>query len=309
MLNEDRTSLERYLDGTAHRPFIYRVLVPKAILLLKAVIPDAVVRPLATPWMYRFLREKATSGADPVIYFYLDAILVLFLIGYAIVGERLWVRLFPRSRRPELVPIGLLVLLVPFIAEHHGHIYDFSVLFFIMTLLYMIVTEQHAIYLAIFTVSLFNKETTCLAAVAYACYFADRLPRKTFVLMMLAQAAAFLLVYYGLKLHYAGNPGRGMEHWVREQLHWFFSLSLSDYLAYVGGMLLIAYRWPTKPLVLRRSAWMLVPHIALCLVGAYPGEFRNLYESLPLLSLFILHSVQDIVIGSSPDHQPHGAIA
>ena len=93
--------------------------------------------------MYRLLRDKATGGADAVNYFYLDAILVISLIAYAIVGQRLWVRLFPESRHPDLVPIGLLALLLPFIAEHHGHIYDFSVLFFMMTLLYMIVTERH----------------------------------------------------------------------------------------------------------------------------------------------------------------------
>ena len=119
--------------------------------------------------------------------------------------------------------------------------------------------------------------------------------------MMFAQAAAFVLVYYGLRLHYSGNPGRGMEHWLKEQIHWLFSLSFAEYLAYLGGMLLVAYRWPTKPLVLRRSAWMLVPHLALFIVGAYPGEFRNLYESMPLLSLFILQSIQQVVTGSGPE--------
>jgi hypothetical protein len=302
MLHESRVSLERYLDGTAHRPFIYRQLVPRAILMLRTIVPDAVARPIATSGMFKHLMVKAREGVDPVIYLHLTAILMAFLAGYAIVGQRLWMRLFPGSRYPELVPIGLLTLLTPFIAENTGHIYDFSVLFFMASLLYMIATRRHALYLLVFAIAMLNKETTILASVAYAACFAGRLPAKIFLAMMSAQALAFLLIYSGLGMYYADNPGSGMENWLREQFNWLFSSEFSAFLAYLGGILLVAYRWPAKPSMIRRSAWMFAPHLLLFVRGAYPGEFRNLYESVPLLSLFILRNIQELVAGPCPSN-------
>ena len=301
MLGETRVSLERYLDGTADRPFVYRVLVPRAIIVLKAIVPEAVVRPIATSRLFDHMLVKSREGADPVSYFYLSVILMASLTGYAIVGQRLWLRLFPDGRRSALVPVGLLVLILPFIAEHHGHIYDFSVLFFMMTLLYLIATHRHALFLLTLAISMLNKETTVLILIAYAAYFVDRLPVKTLFLMIGAQQIAFLLIYLGLRQHFAPNSGQAMETWIRQQVAWFFSLPFTDFLSYLGGMLLIGLRWPEKPMVLRRSAWMIAPHLALFLVGALPGEFRNLYESLPLLSLLILRNIQMLVSGSSSD--------
>ena len=298
MLVEERVKLERYMDETAPRPFIFRVLVPRIIHGLKATIPDTVGRPIADRVVVPLLPRSLVNSADRVTHFYLAGILVLSLIGYALVAGRLYLRLFPGLHYPEAVPVGMLALLLPFVAGNVGHIYDYTLLFFMVSLWYAIATHQHFLFLGLFTVSCFNKETTVFAAIAYACYFVDRISWKALIPMVLTQGVIFSLIYLSLRHHYAGNPGRNVENWTASQFAWLGRQTFADYLSWLGGILLVAYHWPDKPLVMRRTAWVLVPHLCLVVTSAFPGEVRNLYESVPLLSLFVLRNIQELVGGS-----------
>lgn len=304
MLVEERVRLDRYLDETAHRPFMFRVLVPRSIRLLKATIPDAAVKPIADRVMNHLLPRSLEDPVDKVAHFYLSAILCLSLLGYALVGARLYLRLLPPVPYPEVFAVGFLLLLVPFTAGITCHLYDFTLLLLMAALLYAIATHQHALYLILFTVSCFNKETTLFASVAYTCYFADRMPWKAFIPMVLAQGLIFVLIYFSLHRYYAGNGGTNLEFWLAEQLKFLGRRSFADYLSWLGGVLLVAFHWPDKPLMMRRSMWMVVPNVCLVATSAFPGEVRNLYESLPLLSLFVLHNIRELVVGAdSPlDH-------
>jgi hypothetical protein len=191
----------------------------------------------------------------------------------------------------------MLTILFPFVAGNVGHIYDFTQLLFMAALLGAMAAGRQGLYLVLFTCACFNKETTIFASIAYAFYFVDHLRRRTLVAMLLAQALIFGLIYFGLRRHYAGNPGQGMENWAAAQMAWLGRRTFSEYLAWTGGILLVAYRWPEKPVLMRRAAWVLVPHLALIVTSAYPGEVRNLYESLPILSLFVLRNVALLVSG------------
>jgi hypothetical protein len=97
MLVQERVKLQRYLEGTAHRPFIYRVLVPGIIHLLTATIPDSVVRPSADRVMGHLLPQSMDDSADRVAHLYLEGILILSLIGYALVAGLLYVAGSPVS--------------------------------------------------------------------------------------------------------------------------------------------------------------------------------------------------------------------
>ena len=299
LLVEERVKLDRYLNETAHRPFIFRILVPQSIRLLKATIPDAMVKPIADRTMNHLLPRSLKDPVDKVAHFYLAAILYLSVLGYALVGARLCLRLFPAVRDPEILAVGFLLLLIPFTAGTVAHLYDFTVLLLMAALLYAIATHQHALYLILFAVSCFNKETTLFASVAYTCYFVDRMPWKMFIPMVLAQGLIFLLIYLNLRRYYAGNSGTNLENWVAEQLTFLGRRSFADYLSWLGGILLVAFHWPDKPLMMRRSMWMVVPNVCLIVTSALPGEVRNLYESLPLLSLFVLQNIRELVAGAS----------
>jgi hypothetical protein len=296
MLVEERVMLDRYLDETAHRPFIFRVLVPRSVRVLKAAIPDALVKPIADRVMNPFLPRSLEEPVDKVAHFYLAAILSLSVFGYALVGSTLYLKLFPAVRYPEVLAVGFLLLLIPFTAGTVAHVYDFTVLLLMAALLYAIAAQQHVLYLLLFTVSCFNKETTLFASVAYTCYFVDRMAWTTFIPMVLAQGLVFVLIYLGLHRYYAGNGGANLESWLAEQLTFLGRRSFADYLSWLGGVLLVAFRWPEKPLMMRRSMWMVVPNVCLVVTSAYPGEVRNLYESLPLLSLFVLHNTRELVL-------------
>jgi hypothetical protein len=148
------------------------------------------------------------------------------------------------------------------------------------------------LFLVLFAVSCLNKETTLLMTVAYAAYFYDRLPRRKFLLYLGIQCLTFGLIYGYLRYHFAANPGVSMEIVWLDQLQWFMGRTFGDFATFLIIAGLIAYRWDEKPLVLRRAAAMLVPHIALFLIAVNPGEMRNFYESLPLLTLLFCRNLQ-----------------
>jgi hypothetical protein len=73
---------------------------------------------------------------------------------------------------------------------------------------------------------------------------------------------------------------------------WFTGCSFQDLATLLVILTLIAFRWHKKPLVLRRAAAMLIPHLGLFLVAAAPGEVRDFYESVPLLTLFVCRNLE-----------------
>ena len=148
-------------------------------------------------------------------------------------------------------------------------------------LLYAIASHRHWLFLVLFTVSCYNKETTVFAAIAYVCYLVDRMPYQAFLPMVFARGVVFSLIYFGLHRRLPGNPGKALENWTAEQLAFLGRRSFADYLSWLGGILLVAYHWPDKPSVMRRSSWMLVPDGSLALTFAYPGEVGALARAFP----------------------------
>ena len=69
MLREERVSLDYYIDGEAHRPFAFRVLVPQALRAIDAVTPppmDQVVDRWGGEWIAALgsFRSDAPAGTS-----------------------------------------------------------------------------------------------------------------------------------------------------------------------------------------------------------------------------------------------------
>jgi hypothetical protein len=306
MLKESRVSIDSYIDGTVSRPFAYRVLIPQTLRAFIAAAP----RPVADVLDHwgQAIRSKVfhgftlASNGDPILsgpgskypqaIFMLAALHFACLVGYALIGSSLYARLFPNSNfRPVAAPL-LLLLLFPIVSFGVGHMYDFSVLLFSSCLLLAMAYRQHMLYLIIFAVACFNKETTILMVFAYAMVFFRRLPFPFYALMLAAQLAIFLVIYISLKAVFAGNPGGPMEIWLFDQAGWYWHQPMTFFLVASLVAFVISFRWNEKPPFLRRSMIMVLPHCALFLYAAYPGEWRNWYESVPMLSMFVLRNVE-----------------
>lgn len=300
MLTQGRVSLDSYIDGEVSRPFAYRVLLPHIMRGINAVTPA-----WAASNLDRLGGRIAQSGPEnkyPRAIVWLAALQFASLIGYALVGATLYST--PRSRERLwshwIVAPALLLFLVPIVYKGLGHIYDFTVLFFMTCLLWAMAGRRHVLYLLVFAASCLNKETTILMSVAYAAVFFRRMVFPRYAMMLAAQIAVFLAIYAPLRMAYKDNPGSGMEVHLHEQFAYYSSHLSNGYIlvvfsiAIVLFLLLLTFRWNEKPQFLRRAAVMIVPHMALVFYGAAPGEVRNLYEIVPLISMLILCSVESI---------------
>jgi hypothetical protein len=301
MLSQIRVSLDAYIDGDVSRPFAYRVLIPSIMRGINSVTPASVASELD-----QLGHRIAWSGPEnkyPRDIVWLAVLQFASLIGYALVGASLYLTLFPgeRSWSHWIVAPALLLFLVPVVYKGLGHIYDFTVLFFMATLLWAMARERHGLYLLVFAASCLNKETTILMSVAYAAVFFQRMTLSRYAMMLAAQVMIWLAIYVPLRLAYKENPGSGVEVHLHEQFAYYHSHLSSGFIlaafcvAVILFLVLLTFRWRQKPQFLRRASAMIAPHMALLFYGAAPGEVRNLYEIVPLFSILILCSVQSMI--------------
>jgi len=309
MLQEKAVSLDYYIDGGTLKPFAYRVLIPQTLRAIDAVTPPSMV-PVLDRWAQRIAKRGSLRGDIPQAgqniirsgpenrypraIFWLAVLQFVCLIGYALVGSSLYASLFPGTRWRLLSAPFLLVLLLPIVADGFGHIYDFSVLFLFACLLRAMASERHILYLLIFTVSCFNKETTIFVSLAYAAVFFGRLPISRYAFMLAAQVAIFMVIYFSLRASFADNPGVDMAVWVGHQLGYYLRRPPVFYLEAAVVAFVLSFRWNEKPEFLRRAMVMVLPHLILTIYAAMPGELRNSYESIPLLSMLVLRNAEFI---------------
>ena len=136
---------------------------------------------LGAPLGKKLLPPDMPATSRPVYYYYFALLSVCSLLIYGVLSRRLFEDLFGRNRFfGPLIPSIALVLLLPFQARKVAHLYDFGVLVLMSALLYAMAAERHRLFLLLFAVSCFNKETTILISIAYAVYFFDTDPVVVF---------------------------------------------------------------------------------------------------------------------------------
>lgn len=304
MLHEERVRFAMYLDGTVHKPFAYRILVPLGIRVMTGVLSpslttalDRRLGELASGWRDRSVGAIALQALDtptrPLHAAAVAVVLWLSLLGYAAMSALAYRALFDADGWPRaLVPVSVLVALIPFVARGSGQLYDFTALMFMAGLLYAMAAHRHGLFLVLFAVACLNKETTVFMTLAYAACFRDTLPRRDLLRNVGLQGVIFALVYGGARYYFADNPGSGMESWWVHQISWLMRRTFADLVTFALIVALLTFQWRQKPLLLRRASVILIPHVALFVVGAPGGEFRALYESVPLLSLLAFRNLE-----------------
>lgn len=298
VVGENRVQLERLMAGTADKPFVFRQLVPSTVRLLDRVTPTVIaqgVRAGCDMVAHCFLPKPLPPDADPLDYYFLAAIMAGSLLGYAWVGRRLYHQLFPRAQDRGWTAAGLLAFNFLLCTHRVGHVYDFTVLLMMMSLLSTIARERHGWYLLVFALSCLNKETTVYATVAYTAYFAGRVRWRFLVFHVAAQIGIFSLIYGTLSYVFANNLGQGFGCFIELHKKWLLSRGLPFYLGGAVIAFMACFRWSEKPLLLRRGAWMVAANLVFFIRGGFPAEWRGFYESAPLLALLFYRNFDLLV--------------
>jgi hypothetical protein len=287
----ERTMLADVVYGRAHKPFVYRTLLPSTVRLIVSLIPTQVREAIeGVDWR--------TSGSEGAFTEFLVtcSVLCATLAGFCLAVRYLCKGVF---RAPplfaDLVSLGALVGLPPFFT-YYSYIYDFSTLLLFALGLGLMVRRRWGLYLFVFVLACLNKETAVLLTWVFAFSWFGRRPmlgRKRFNWLLGLQLGIYLLLRLGILWIYRDNPGRAVEfhlfdHNVAELLRPY---PLSTLCVGLGIVLAVFYRWSEKPLFLRIGASVLLPLLGSTLLFGFIDELRDYYEAYPALLLLISHSV------------------
>jgi len=309
LLHEDRVNLALYLDGTADKPFVYRVLNPTLVRAAEAAGAPALLRALPGPlagklpeWCAAITVTPAATCDDLAAYVAVAGVEVFafLLLIYAICR-----RLFDN---PLIALFGLgfaffgvnAVLL-----QKLSHLYDFGVLMWVTVLLLCLQRGWSIAFTLLLPLAFLTKETLILYAGGF--FLADlgrRDPGRTAALF-LVQIASYVVIHGWVRLHFAGNPGLGHEYYLPVQIYFFTEqITLPLLLLLTVALLLIFHRFGEKDAALRRAGIVIVPWFVLFLIGGVDKEVRVVFEVLPLLLLFAIDSLVRLVPGLPPSRLP-----
>ncbi len=280
--HNDRAQLDAMIAGSAHRPFQYRILVPRMAALLAPIIPQP------TGSMQSALDAILASfggASGPSIGILLIQIfsMVITVIYTARLGQALGL-----GRHSIITAAALPVIVLIFftIILRYVYIYDLPQMALFTVALYAILKNRRAVYLVLLAAATLNKETALILIIISA-WWLLRLDRSRRAwLFVAAQMAIYGLLRLALVLAYQDNPGGLVEWHIWEHLH-YVGLYYHNVLIIISAALILR-RWQSKPLFLRGALLIgLAVLLPLFLVWGYPTEIRAFMEIVPVWLLLM----------------------
>ncbi|MCI0560878.1 MAG: hypothetical protein MN733_20530, partial [Nitrososphaera sp.] len=285
------------VDGRAHRPFVYRVLVPSGISLLSSAIPDfikqTIIEKTGDTRFVKKLGWKADRLPDYVI-----AVVIFWgcFVGFALTLRSLIVLYYPgQSLLSEFAPMLALIIL-PVFFRYYNHVYDPASLLLFAVAFLLLTRKSLTWYYLTFLLAAFNKETAVLLIPFFYLAFRDTLPLPR----LISHSGLQLVLYSSIKLAltylFSGNAGSIVE------FHLGYNVSILTepgrllYIIMLYGVFafLILHRWHEKPLLLRSGLIAtLGPLVLLTLLFGNLDEPRQLYEAISFVFLLSLPTLME----------------
>ncbi len=282
------------VEGTAHRPYVTRMLVPSSLRLLAPLIPEALQEALVAQAAQFPLRLLLDWLAVPPAY---APELLLYgglawgcLAGFAL-GLRALAATVQLAAPRTTALLGTAGLLLFF---RHGYLYDFSVLLTWVWLFVGIARQRWLATLLLSVVLALNKETALLAPLFWLVYGWKQRSQLPYWRFLFGQTAIVGAVWVAQQWWFRANPGSSLE------LHWHAHLDtyssnpwpLLALAAAVAATLLLA--WPRAPQLVRSALVLLLPLSGLYGLFGFPYEFRVYYELYPIGVLCVALAVQQL---------------
>ncbi len=290
-----RSRFRPMIEGTAHRPYVQRVVVPTMVRAAGALVGHEARARLDAALDESHPATRVLDHVFPgwerdlaVEYLAAFALMWAWFLGFAYAFRALLTAVYRAPWYVEgLAPAAAYLVLVPTFAPYASYLYDPALLCLYTAALALLARRQFGAYLAVLAVACSNKETAVLLPlVFYLAYRGDPgLSTRRFFALLVAQVALVALIAGGLAWSYSDNPGgplevRGLRN-VYELPRW----SLGTIAAAVIAFVLVARGWSAKPAFLRAALVPLVPLVTLAACFGYVDELRDYYEVYPVLLL------------------------
>lgn len=292
---DERAYFSNMVEGTAWRPFVYRVLVPKTAYVIGKITPDR-----AKSAVVGFVQKAAKKRQDTLLgksseYRFEYLVVVLWMVLALGFSALIWKSTLREVMQyPEHVcfflPILGIVGTAPVLLFYGPYVYDTTTLLTFSLATHALLTGSRKLYYPTFVLSLLNKETALLLPLLFAIAFSGMTPRRRLVLEAVLQVLLWGVWRYFLTSIYGENRGSNVEfHLLDYNLSFFtyFSLKQVRFWSIIGAVSLLVFdRWKDKPIQLRRlfltSCMFLLP---LHILFAWIDEFRGLLEMYPIILL------------------------
>ena len=304
-----RIAFERFVDGTANRPFIYRQM-----LLNIANFIDSHVSQSAKHYIFtRYVHGGVSVGRDPYdsLVLHDPHYSLRYMLIYVIVFLFAWAAVYALyatakivGNPPAVAAISAiaLILFIPYCEVNAGFYYDYPELFFFAIVVYLALRVKWWWLVPVAALATWNKESFLLFTPALYPLIRTRLSRPASLAANGVIALVCAAVYEIVRIRFRNNPGGTVEIHLGEQMHsllhpavllqreWNYGLLSFGGLNVITVILLIATVWrgwvllPTA--IQRYSLVAAVINVPLFVLFCAAGELRDLSMLyVPLLLL------------------------
>lgn len=314
--NLPRDNLYMMVEGTAHKPFIYRQLVPQIANFFEKITPQSVISKIANDYSvgpFRFF-EKANHLANDSVNYKFKWIVVYWIVFISIfLSVFLLYKILLIFNLTHFAAISapcLFILLVPIMQTIGGHWYDYTEILF-MCLTFLSLIEGKKILALIFVaLGTYNKESFLFFIFTLLPFLDNsKIKINKFVFWSLMLIISILINIW-LKLVYISNPGSAAEFfpWRNFRLHsnplFYFQFDDSYGLIAPRGfnilnilliIFLVKMAWSQFSSPLKTHCKLaLIINLPLYFAFGFPNEIRTLcflYISLVFLIAYSLSSL------------------
>lgn len=288
-----RSLLPDMVDGTAHRPYVRRALVP---LLARAgeTLAGERGRAAATEWalarpglMDRLGWEPERALAFALVFLLHGLALVGFAAAFCGLARAVW----DVGETTAALAAAAAVLLVPLHFGYQNFVYDFPALA-LFTLGVKYAHERRvAAFTALWPVGLLNKETYLLTAVSFVMRLRRRVAAAVLRRHVLALLAIGAVVGGALVWAFRHNPGGAVEWQLPRNLEYHpGAKQLRRDLAYLLFWAFALVGWRAKRTLVAEAAVIGGVLFVTTFFLGFLGEWRDFYEVFPLGLLLALHT-------------------
>lgn len=249
--------IEPLVNGTAARPFVYRVFPTLLIMLISNI-----------------------SGFSS----YLSAIIVMYLslVGFSYAMWALASFFLPPSSSGVVTLLALGGLL-PFLV-YQRHIYDFPTLFLFTLALYFLANRRLWLYILVFAITTLTKETSLFLFFFFLLQF-RKIGMNKLLYWSMIQICIYSLLRFGIMYLFRNNPGVFIEFHLLDHLYVYrlypqLTVILFILLMIIAGIAIFENQEKTN--FLRNSLIAIGgPTFILYLLFGMPFEMRIFLEAYP----------------------------
>lgn len=292
------SKLSDLIKGTAHKPYVNRMLVPFLTRTLHSTISESSWESFEKSLLTIPIIEKETERLGWEQEFLSEYIIALFfvltaLIIFPFVVRGLWNYFYETDIHiSNTIPIIVLLILPTLFWTGPHYIYDFPALLLFTLGLFLLLKQRWIYFYIIFILGCFNKETMVFLTPLYFILFREKDSKSKVITNLVSQVVIFVIIRLMLLNVFKENPGEILSTHLNVNIR----IILKDYswgflFVFSGTIGLIFYDWKNKPEQLRQCFMIVIQLLIIVFFLGIITELRAVYEIIPIILFLMFHTV------------------